>query len=425
MAEESASTAASKVQEAAASLHQAAAQRRRITGPRIDELVREYFRALGERDLDAAVSLWAPGGREHVRGLTDTAAPDGIREFFGELLGALPDLRVEVLSTTSEDDRCVAHWRFTGTFAGPGRLGGLAPTGDPVVLEGLDLFTVRDGRIQSNDAFTDTASLPRQVGMMPAIGSPAQQRITGAFNVKTRLTSGLAAAEAGLVAEGVWLIQGQPGRCNVFMIEDDGALTLFDAGARTMTRAVAAAAAMRGGVRRVVLSHGHTDHRGVAAALGAPVLCHPAEVQDAEGSGGFRYWSPDLGELPVPQRQVHRLLHRYAYGRPVPIEATVQEGDRIAGFEVVHLPGHAPGLIGLWRASDRLALASDCFETIDMWGRDAPAHVPDPTYNLNTEQARESMRKLAALAPAIAWPGHGKPLTGDVAAQLVQAASAV
>lgn len=424
MAEQSASTAASKVQEAAASLQQAATQRKRITGPRAEETVRDYFQALGERDLESAVSRWAPGGHEHVRGLTEIEAPEGVRAFFGELLQALPDLRVEVLSTTSEEGRCAVHWRFTGTFVGPGQLGGLAPTGDPIVLEGLDLFTVRDGLIQSNEAFTDTLSLPRQVGMMPAVGSPAQQRMTVAFNAKTRLTSGLAAAEPGLVATGVWLIRGQPGRCNVFMIEDDGALTLFDAGARTMTRAVASAAATRGGIRRVVLSHGHTDHRGVAGALGVPVLCHPADVQDAEGSGGFRYWSRDLAELPIPQRQIHRLLHRYAYGGPVEIAATVEEGDRIAGFEVVHLPGHAPGLIGLWRESDRLALVSDCFETIDMWGRDAPAHVPEPAYNLNTEQARESMGKLAALRPAIAWPGHGRPLTGDVCAQLLAAASA-
>ncbi len=424
MAEESASTAASKVQEAAASLQQATAGRKRITGPRIDTIVRSYFEAIGARDLDSAVSMWSPGGREYVRGMADITAPQGVREFLAELLDALPDLRVEVLSTTSEDDRCAVQWRFTGTFAGPGKLGGVAPTGDPVVLEGLDLFTVRDGLIQSNDAFTDTMTLPRQIGMMPAAGSPAEQRLMGAFNAKTRLTGGLAAAEPGLVAEGVWLVQGQPGRCNVFLIEDDGGLTLFDAGARTMTRAVASAGARRGGIQRVLLSHGHTDHRGVAAALGVPVLCHPDEVQDAEGSGGFRYWPADLAGLPTPQRQIHRLLHRYAYGGPVEIAATVSEGDLIAGFRVIDLPGHAPGLIGLWRESDRLALVADCFETIDLWGRDCPARVPEATYNFDTEQARESMRKLAALEPAAAWPGHGKPLTGDVRAQLLQAANA-
>jgi hypothetical protein len=34
------------------------------------------------------------------------------------------------------------------------------------------------------------------------------------------------------------------------------------------------------------------------------------------------------------------------------------------------------------------------------------------------------MRKLAALEPAAAWPGHAKPLTGDVRSQLERAAEA-
>jgi glyoxylase-like metal-dependent hydrolase (beta-lactamase superfamily II) len=89
---------------------------------------------------------------------------------------------------------------------------------------------------------------------------------------------------------------------------------------------------------------------------------------------------------------------------------------------VIHLPGHAPGLIGLWRESDRLALASDCFYTLDMWGRSCPASVPAETYNYDTRQARESIRKLAALEPAAAWAGHAKPITGDVRGQLLKAA---
>ena len=167
------------------------------------------------------------------------------------------------------------------------------------------------------------------------------------------------------MAEGVWVVQGgQPGRCNVYLIEDEGGVTMYDAGARTMVRAVAAAGAKLGGIRRVVLGHGHTDHRGTAPALGVPVYCHPAEVQDAEGSGGFRYWPEGLAGLPTPQRQIHRAVHRFAWdGGPVKIAGTVEEGDEVAGFKVIDLPGHAPGLIGLWRESDRLALVSDTFYT--------------------------------------------------------------
>jgi glyoxylase-like metal-dependent hydrolase (beta-lactamase superfamily II)/predicted ester cyclase len=415
-----------KVQEVAANVQQAAAGRKRVSGSKAATVARRYFEAIGSHDVDAAVGMWAEGGREHVRGQVDVVAPDGVRTFVGDLLEALPDLRVEIISTTAEGDRCAVQWRFSGTFAGPGFLSGVAPTGHPVALEGLDLLTVRDGMIQSNDAFTDSMTFARQIGMMPPQGSSGERRLTGAFNAKTRLTSGLAGGEPEVVAEGVWVVQGQPGRCNVYFIEDEGGVTLYDAGARTMTRAVASAGARLGGIRRVVLGHGHTDHRGTAPALDVPVLCHPDEVQDAEGSGGFRYWPAELVGLPTPQRQIHRLLHRYAWdGGPVKISETISEGDEVAGFRVVHLPGHAPGLIALWRESDRLALASDCFYTLDMWGRSCPPHVPEALYNYDTEQARASIRKLAAMEPAAAWAGHAKPVTGDVRSQLERAADSI
>lgn len=416
--------AASRVQEAAASV----ARRAAGTGRRDAEaqgVALAYFRALSEHDIDGAMALWAQGGLEHLRGELQARAPEELRAFNHELLQAIPDLRFEVLSTTSEGERCAVQWRLTGTFAGPGRLHGVAPTGDPVTLEGVDLLTVSDGLIRSNDAFMDTLALPRQIGMMPAPDSTAERSMTSAFNLRTALTRRISVQEPKLIAEGVWVVQGQPGRCNVYLLEDGGGVTLYDAGARTMVRAVAAAGARLGGIRRVVLGHGHTDHRGTAPSLNAPVLCHPEEVQDAEGSGGFRYWPADLQGLPAAQRQVHRVLHRHFWdGGPVRIAGTVQEGDEIAGFRVVHLPGHAPGLIALWRESDRLALVSDCFYTIDMWSRDVPPHLPDDLYNLDTEQARASLRKLAALEPAAAWPGHGHAVTGDVRAQLERAAGA-
>jgi glyoxylase-like metal-dependent hydrolase (beta-lactamase superfamily II)/ketosteroid isomerase-like protein len=420
-----ASEASSKVQEAAANVQQAARGRRRITGSKAEAVARRYFEAIDARDLETAVSLWAEGGREFVRGQVDTVAPEGVRSFIGGLLEAMPDLHMEVVSTTTEGDRCGVQWRLKGTFAGPGDFAGVAPTGMPVELEGFDLITVRDGLIQSNDAFTDSMTFARKIGMMPPQGSAAEQRMMGAFNAKTRLGERLGPGEAKLVAEGVWVVQGQPGRCNVFLIEDEGGVTLFDAGAGTMTRAVASAGARLGGIIRVVLGHGHTDHRGTAPALGVPVLCHPEEVQDAEGSGGFRYWPQGLQGLPFGMRQMHRLMHRYAWdGGPVQISGTLKEGDTVAGFGVIELPGHAPGQIGLWREHDRLALSSDCFYTLDMLGRDSAPHIPDPLYNYDTDQARASIRKLAALEPAAAWPGHAKPVTGDVRSALERAADA-
>jgi glyoxylase-like metal-dependent hydrolase (beta-lactamase superfamily II)/predicted ester cyclase len=428
MAEEdsdSASKAATKVQEAAANVRQARSARRRITKSSPESVARRYFEAIAERDLDGAVALWAEGGRDNVRGQVDVLAPEGVREFLAELLDAVPDLDFRVVSTTTEGDRCAVQWSLSGTFAGPGTLGGIAPTGDRVAIDGIDLLRISDGLIQGNDAYPDSIGLPRQIGMIPPQGSRADQRLLGAFNAKTRLASRLGAGEAELIATGVWVVQGQPGRCNVYLIEHDGRVTLFDAGIRTMVRSLARAGAKLDGIERIVLGHAHNDHRGAAPGLDAPVYCHAADVDDAEGSGGFRYWPDGLAGLPFGLRQAHLLLHRLAWdGGPVQIAGTLAEGDEVAGFRVVEIPGHSPGMIALWRESDRLALSSDCFYTIDMWGRDCAPVLPNAIYSFDTEQARVSLRKLAALEPAIAWAGHGKPVSGDVRSQLERAAEA-
>src|ERR1700689_408778 len=131
---ETPSEASTRVQEVAANMQQAAATRKRISGSKAEGIARRYFAAIDAHDLDQAVALWAPGGRENVRGQVDVLAPDGVRAFIGGLIGALPDLSIQVVSTTSEGERCGVQWRLTGTFAGPGGFAGVAPTGHPIAL---------------------------------------------------------------------------------------------------------------------------------------------------------------------------------------------------------------------------------------------------------------------------------------------------
>jgi hydroxyacylglutathione hydrolase len=228
------------------------------------------------------------------------------------------------------------------------------------------------------------------------------------------------------VADGVWLIRGGvPRTMNAYLIEEDGGVVVFDAGIKGMAKAITEAARPLGGIKRVVLGHGHTDHRGSAPRLDAPVFCHPDEVEDAEGSGGFRYWGNiRKSNLPPSARLLHPFLHKHVWdGGPVDIAETVSEGHDVAGFRVVHAPGHAPGLIVLFRESDRLALVTDLIYTIDMGGHASDPHLPDDFYNWDTVQARASVLKIAALEPAAAWAGHGEPLRGNVQAQLLQVAA--
>jgi glyoxylase-like metal-dependent hydrolase (beta-lactamase superfamily II) len=227
------------------------------------------------------------------------------------------------------------------------------------------------------------------------------------------------------IAEGVWVVRGGlPSRAmNVYLVRDGDGVLAFDAGIEAMTTSVALAARSLGGLTRIVLGHGHPDHRGVAAGLSAvPVYCHPDERADAEGDGGMHYF--DLSQLDPHGRLALGAMLGVWDGGPVTIAGTVSEGDDVAGFEVVHLPGHAPGLIGLWRASDGLALVSDAFYTLDpQTGLHGHPRVPHRAFNWDTERARASIRKLAALRPATAWAGHADPLRGDVAGQLEQVAA--
>jgi len=211
---------------------------------------------------------------------------------------------------------------------------------------------------------------------------------------------------------------------NVYLIEDEGAVTVFDAGIESMGPSVRAAAARLGGIRRVVLGHADADHRGVAPALRAPVYCHPQELEAAGSDASMRPYH-DLSKLaPHGRFLLSRLLPVWD-GGAVHITETVEEGDEIAGFRVVDLPGHAPGLIGLFRDSDRLALASDCVYTLNpQTGLGRAPRVPHPAFNLDTAQARESIRKLASLGPSAVWFGHGQPVQADVVTQLHRAATA-
>jgi glyoxylase-like metal-dependent hydrolase (beta-lactamase superfamily II)/predicted ester cyclase len=387
-------------------------------------VAREYFEALGRAERDAQQRYYAPGARAHIHGVLGPAGRDEIAAFFADLFDAFPDWRFAVVETVAEGDGVAVRWRARATFAGPGSFMGFEPNGARVDVEGVDLVRVHDGRISAIDAYMNGAELARQLGALPPQGSSTEERMAKAFNMRTRVRRRLT-SEPEPVADGVWVVRGgfPTKEMNVYLVRDGDGVVLFDAGIRAMTDAVAAAGASLGGITRVLLGHGHPDHRGVAPFFDVPVLCHADNRADAEGDGGRRYF--DYTKLRPYAKPVFPFLLNVWDGGPVQIADTVAEGDDVAGFEVVLLPGHAPGLVGLWRAADRLALVSDCFYTLDpQSGRHGHPRVPHDAFNLDTAQARASILKLAAMEPAAAWAGHAEPLTGDVRGQLEHAAQA-
>jgi glyoxylase-like metal-dependent hydrolase (beta-lactamase superfamily II) len=113
------------------------------------------------------------------------------------------------------------------------------------------------------------------------------------------------------VADGVWLLRGDLGNSmNVYFIEDGDGVVQFDAGTKTMTKAVRAAGEELGGVEKIVLGHGHADHRGTAPGIGAPVFCHPDEVADVEAAPAIDSYM-EISTLPsLRARLAYPLLMR-------------------------------------------------------------------------------------------------------------------
>ena len=232
------------------------------------------------------------------------------------------------------------------------------------------------------------------------------------------------------VADGVEVLRLRPPSrlqrmTNVYLLEDGDGVTLFESGSKNMAGAISKAATERGGIERIVLSHAHADHRGGASALGAPVFCHPDERPDVEGDAGEHYYDLSKVGNSLVRFMTPRVTHRMD-GGPLEVEGTLTDGDEVAGFRVLHLPGHAPGLIGLWRERDRLAIVSDAvFVTnpLTMAALPGPPRMPPAAVRPDPDAARESIRRIAALDPAEVWIGHYGPITGDdVRGQLERAA---
>ena len=100
------------------------------------------------------------------------------------------------------------------------------------------------------------------------------------------------------------------------------------------------------------------------------------------------------------------------------IAGTVAEGDEVAGFEVIHFPGHAPGLIGLWRESDRVALVSDVVYLVDSARLQAAARGrgqrPPPRLGLGPRARRRSRcASWRRWNRAVVGAGHAEPLRGE------------
>jgi steroid delta-isomerase-like uncharacterized protein len=167
-------------------------QRRRITRRKaVENHVRSYWDAIARRDPDAIVEHWSEDGVDDIVPLAVLRGRSEIAAFFRELFAAVPDLETTVTRVVAGEHEAAVEWRMTGNFSGEPFQGVDAP-GKRLEMRGLDLFRVEDGKIVSNTGYYDGMSFARQIGLMPAQDSSAENAMKSAFNAATRVRRAVA-----------------------------------------------------------------------------------------------------------------------------------------------------------------------------------------------------------------------------------------
>ena len=115
--------------------------------------------------------------------------PEQSAEYLNGQFAALDGWHMDIIAMAGEGEDVFVRWRLTGRHAGP--LFGVAPTGRPIAVDGIDHFVLRERRIVSVFVGTDGMAFARQMGLMPADGSLPDRALKRAFNTKTKLTRGL------------------------------------------------------------------------------------------------------------------------------------------------------------------------------------------------------------------------------------------
>lgn len=215
----------------------------------------------------------------------------------------------------------------------------------------------------------------------------------------------------------------------LFVGQEQGDWVLVDAGLEGATERILEVAEERYGAGRppqaIVLTHGHFDHVGALEELvfhkwpDVPVYAHPLEMPYLTGQQDYPEPDPSVGGGLVATLSFAFSNSGIDLGdrvQPFPADGSV---PAMPGWRWIHTPGHTEGHVSLFRASDRVLIAGDAFITVKQESllsvlmQAEELHGPPAYFTTDWQAAWESVKRLAALQPDVAYPGHGRPVSGE------------
>jgi glyoxylase-like metal-dependent hydrolase (beta-lactamase superfamily II) len=205
------------------------------------------------------------------------------------------------------------------------------------------------------------------------------------------------------LADDVWHLNTffLPNGINAYLIGD----VLVDAGTRRSGKGILRD--LEGHtVTAHALTHAHPDHQGasheVCEALGVPYWVGAADADAAE--------NPSLIGERQPDHFLAQFFARTFTGPAHPVDRQLREGDEVAGFQVLETPGHSAGHVVFWRESDRILVAGDVFNNMDVVTGIPGLRMPKDFLTPDPARNRESAKRLGPLEPSLVLFGHGAPL---------------
>ena len=126
------------------------------------DLVQNNFAAWNAHDADKVASLYTDDViyEDVTFGLMARGHAE-MRKMAADFFASVPDLKLEVVSNTSMGNRGSVEWIFSGTDVA------LYKTGKKFSVRGASVYELRGGKFSGNRDYYDSASIMRQLGVLP------------------------------------------------------------------------------------------------------------------------------------------------------------------------------------------------------------------------------------------------------------------